>query len=370
MLSSSQIDYADWQNSVESGIQINDSISSFIRKSVVSVHEPTGNDLEGNDMIINTSIYTENSLGSGSIYPVRSRHSKIRFGDDKDPSDFEHAEDDEQQSSKPLLDSTYPKQLYIDNVGLKAENKVAVVFLMVQGLFAGFSFVTLFSTGGGDGINSESFLLSYGQRAGNLRRYMYLLSSFSVLGSLDKLMAAIDMSTLGEEEYRLSRITVALLGSFLHLLAFLATVIISKIDTLLTLSYGYSTDSTSTWIVKAKEDPRFRSDMVFWLGLDRTRLISACLAWVVSCILVYSELKSRDRLEERRQEMEKQLQQWKRKVDELNGHPQVFEHIAQIPGTDRTSLTAAAASLRKLKAVQQVFYFCSPFFYKNLVSPN
>lgn len=359
MLSSSQIDNADWQNSIESGIQINNSISSFIRKSVVSLREPTI-DPEENDVIINTSIYTENSSGSGSIYPVKSRHGKIRFNDDMDLNDFKHEEDDEQQSSKPLLGSISPKLLYIDNVGMKTENKVAVVFLMVQGMFAGFSFVTLFSTVGGEGINSESFLLSYGQRAGDLRRYMYLLSSFSVLGSLDKLMAATDMSTLGEEEYRLSRITMALLGGFLHVLAFLATVIISKTDTLLTLNYGYATDSTSTWVVKAKEDVRFRSDMIFWLGLDRTRLISACLAWVVACILVYSELKSRDRLEQRRQETEKQLQQWKRKVDELNGHPQVFEHIAQIPGADRTSLTAAAASLRKLKAVQQVFYCLPP----------
>ena len=94
--------------------------------------------------------------------------------------------------------------------------------------------------------------------------------------------------------------------------------------------------------------------MELWTGLDRTRLVSSILAWCICCTLSYAELKSRDRAELRRIETERQLAVWKRKVDELNGQPEVFEQIAQIPSTDKAALTHAMSSLRKLVAVQQV----------------
>jgi len=91
-----------------------------------------------------------------------------------------------------------------------------------------------------------------------------------------------------------------------------------------------------------------------WLALDRCRLVSATLAWGLSCLLVYGELRARDRLEKRRQSTEGSMRQWRWRVDELSGRPEVFEPLVRIPATDRKSLTESAAALRKLIAVHQV----------------
>jgi hypothetical protein len=72
---------------------------------------------------------------------------------------------------------------------------------------------------------------------------------------------------------------------------------------------------------------------------------------------VYGELRARDRLETRRLRTEQTMKQWKWKVDELSGQPDVFEPLMRIPATDRMALSTASGSLRKLIAMHQVCSF-------------
>lgn len=100
--------------------------------------------------------------------------------------------------------------------------------------------------------------------------------------------------------------------------------------------------------------PYSRSHIVIWLGLDRCRLITATIAWCLSCVLVYGELRARYRLELRRLRTEQTLKQWRWKVDELSGQPDVFEPLMRIQAGERMALSAASGSLRKLIAMHQV----------------
>ena len=151
MLTSKDIDSSDWQERSalnESGIQVNNAIHTVLRKSVVNIPEPA---VDG-DVILNVSLYSENATGSGAIYPIRSRKNRIGHGDNshkgstRDP-DFDE-ESNETQSSKPLLsanNSSSSQTVPLNENGVsKAKHKVSIIFLLVQGLLAGFAFVTLF----------------------------------------------------------------------------------------------------------------------------------------------------------------------------------------------------------------------------------
>jgi hypothetical protein len=61
---------------------------------------------------------------------------------------------------------------------------------------------------------------------------------------------------------------------------------------------------------------------------------------------------------------EKQITNWRKKVYELNGNPEIFESLARIPNHDKFALANASAALRKLSAIQKVFFFISiKYFY-------
>jgi hypothetical protein len=168
------------------------------------------------------------------------------------------------QESNSFSTSQLDLQQSLSNL---VESRVSSMFLLVQGLFAGFAFVTLFvstDSSGAAGVTTESFILSYADRAGQIRRFMYLLSTFSLIGSLDSLLtflnsndAACDRSREAQL-YRLSRISIAALSSFLYLLAFLATTIMSKTDTLLTMHYGFTDNNIGPWSQQVVESSNFQ----------------------------------------------------------------------------------------------------------------
>ena len=60
---------------------------------------------------------------------------------------------------------------------------------------------------------------------------------------------------------------------------------------------------------------------------------------------------------------EKQITNWRKKVYELNGNPEIFESLARIPNHDKFALANASAALRKLSAIQKVDFFFFSIFY-------
>merc|ERR1711916_70731 len=157
-----------------------------------------------------------------------------------------------------------------------------------------------------------------------------------------------------EHDIRIAKIMTTSLCSLLHILAFLATIVMSKTDTLLTLKYGLDNDDESSWVRKALADSSFNEEIESWASLYRGRLVCAMLAWFMCCVYLFNEYKSRNLANRREADMERQAGVWRWKVHELQGDPEVFETIAQIPSQDRSELISAAGAIRKLMAVQQM----------------
>lgn len=275
MLQPNQIDPADWTQD-NSGQLV--SVSALLKRVTATAALSSSSRPSTGDAVITMSSYAENSTGSG-IYPIRrSDDIKSCKQDERECTSDTH-DDDDDSASRPLLAALKSQesnslsatqldsQQSISNV---AESRVSAMFLLVQGLFAGFSFVTLFvstDSSGATGVATEAFLLSYSDRAGQIRRFMYLLSSLSLIGSLDSLLASlntndtsIDRKGLNREErlYRLSRISISALSSFLYLLAFLATTIMSKTDTLLTMHYGLTNSNMEPWSQQVLQSSSFQ----------------------------------------------------------------------------------------------------------------
>ena len=237
-------------------------VSALLKRVSAAVSASSSSARPG-DAVINVSHYAENAAGSG-IFPVRRATNTL--SDAKQEGERDGKDDDfDDSASRPLLvgrgqhDPAAVDLQQSSSTSSSADIRVSSIFLLVQGLFAGFAFVTLFAStdsSGATGVDSGSFLLSYADRAGQMRRFMFLLSSLSLIGSLDSLLTALttpgsgrgEKSNRSEQLHRLSRISICTLSSFLYLLAFLSTTIMSKVDTLLTMHYGLaSTDQQAWW---------------------------------------------------------------------------------------------------------------------------
>eukprot|EP00981_Chlorochromonas_danica_P001097 scaffold247_cov172-Ochromonas_danica.AAC.12 len=120
-------------------------------------------------------------------------------------------------------------------------------FLIFQGLVGGFAVVTLYvrtsSTGGDVG-----FLETYAPISNELRRYFFLLTTLSVTGSFDLVISTISTATAKSSlldhlslapaqaprwlHGQRMRLFLSFVVAVLHLLAFLATLVMSRVDVL------------------------------------------------------------------------------------------------------------------------------------------
>ena len=364
----SDIDEEDWKemDSLEAGSSSSSAYSNPL-KSLVASFEVDSSNTKGNSNNIGAAVadtisyFSESAVGSGAIMPVRYKKMKakggVEDGGNRTYGDGDDDENEDERVSKPLL----PTKLQVvkpDVTTVSSSNSAYVecCFIFIQGLLAGFAIIISFATISLNGATHPDFLSSYSRVAGQMRRFLYLLSTISLVGSLDSLLAKIYHEADGTAEYKLhvAKITVSIVASLMYCVVFVTTIILSQTDTLLTLQFGLKDDNASKWYNKALLDSEIVDELESWDIGDRLRLTCAVIGWVSCCVCVYLDRMSWELLMVRKEETERQVNAWKWKVDELQGNAQVFEQIAQISGNDRSGLSTAVSALRKLMAVQQV----------------
>lgn len=144
------------------------------------------------------------------------------------------------------------------------------------------------------------------------RRLFYLLSSISLVGSIDTLFILISKVMLagGKEKEGLegskgvlaplcraitvqgdSTLLVATVIAVLYCITFLSTLIMSKVDMLIAVRGGASASvSSSVWSAALLSSPNFQSDLSNWRNLDLVRFVCAILAWGGACYLSFKSV--------------------------------------------------------------------------------
>ena len=361
----------DWSdmNSLEAAIPASSSSSAYfnpLKALVTSMGIDTASNTDktmGMEITENStfSYFSESTFGSGLIKPARYTKLRTKGGTDEGNNrTYGDGEDDEneEQDSKPLLPARIPTKNESATSSVATDSgSIECCFIFVQGLLAGFAIIISFATIALNGATHADFLSLYAKIAGQMRRFLYLLSTVSLVGSLDRLLGMIYFQADGAAEYKLrvTKITISALSSLMYTIVFIVTIILSQTDTLLTLQFGYKSDSESNWYTKALADSEIVNRLESWDIGDKLRLVCSIFGWVCCCMTIYLDFLSRELTELQKEETERVVSMWKWKVDELQGNAHVFEQIAQIPGKDKLNLSTAVSALKKLIAVQQVY---------------
>jgi hypothetical protein len=98
----------------------------------------------------------------------------------------------------------------------------------------------------------------------------------------------------------------SLLALFFHFVAFICTIVMSRVDVLISIRGGYgsletvtttsstevttSASSSSAWATLLLADTGFESDLETWKSLNRLRVVAAVLAWACCCFVVWRDL--------------------------------------------------------------------------------
>jgi len=164
-----------------------------------------------------------------------------------------------------------------------------ILFLFVQGILAGFSFVTVYVevTGGTDIIILEDYQVS----ANEYRRFFYVLTTFAVVGSLDLFMSlpkrevAKKKSKLAakkadESSSKENIAFVSFVAVLSYSLCFLCSLVMGVTDTLVYYEGGVSVDSTGAWAEEALKDEYFSGSYDNWRVLGYVRFASAFVGFV------------------------------------------------------------------------------------------
>jgi hypothetical protein len=230
---------------------------------------------------------------------------------------------------------------------------IKVAFFLCQGLLAGFAFSSTLAQNAAS--SNASFLVEYRPLASEYRRLFYILSSLSAVGSLDTFMSTLgranrpSLSGQGPNGFGASlvrrenqgSVTIAAAAAILHFIAFILTVIITAFDVLLSVRNG-SRDTSDAWAASALSDATFASSLATWRNIDTGRLITAFLAWVCCCLLVWRDLSSLDTRGKELVRLKDILVAWRERSSQLQGDD----------GLDDLD----ASSLKKLIALQSMGY--------------
>lgn len=139
------------------------------------------------------------------------------------------------------------------------------------------------------------------------RRLFYLLCSISLVGSTDTFLTLMStMVNTGERDNQKGLVTtfcriitspkgstllVAAVIAVLHGIAFLSTIIMTKVDTLVGIRGGASQSiAGSVWAADLLSSRNFATDLNDWRILDLVRFVCALLGWAGACYLSYKSV--------------------------------------------------------------------------------
>jgi hypothetical protein len=181
------------------------------------------------------------------------------------------------------------------------------------GLLAGFSFTTISAQSAAH--SDTDFIISYQPNAMEYRRLFYLLCSISLVGAIDSLFCLVSKivhtgsgSRRGVSESNSpkgilvnvcraitlqgdSTMLVAVVMAVLYSVAFLSTLIMSKVDILIAVRGGYQHSAESAiWTASLLTSDKFHSDLSDWRSLNLVRLVCSIVSWMGACYLTYKSV--------------------------------------------------------------------------------
>jgi hypothetical protein len=240
---------------------------------------------------------------------------------------------------------------------------VRVLFTFAQGLFAGFSFATVYLASSTQ--TDEEFLNVYQPNAAEHFRFLYLLAAISLVGALDTLLRIISarrherrkqhllrqLQSLsgGARQNRRLRLTpsafsAAFLASVAYSVAFFVTVLAAPFDVRVHVKNGFSGGDDSTgddWTTAAQADGDFADLYDQWKILNILRLLTALVGWALSCAVILIDLLVVDENEFMISKMNMALGQWR-------------QHAAMLEGDAEGIKTLDESSLQRLLGIQQL----------------
>ena len=244
--------------------------------------------------------------------------------------------------------------------GISGSPVLKALYYVVQGMLAGFSFVSLY--GREAASNDSDFLISYQTIAADHRRFFYILTTSALVGSLDNALGVLsqmahksDRSAAGRR-LAINMVPVIALTVFMHVVCFMVNLSMASFDTLVAYKGGESDgsadddgddDGENGWTATALKDNTFKAYYEGWKTLERLRLASALIAWVCSCALVWFQFQIVPAMNAAQLETKAQLMKWRAQAQELAGVPGAFDKY-----TAYADSKVAMAALRRLMDMQ------------------
>jgi len=243
--------------------------------------------------------------------------------------------------------------------GISGSPLLKSLYYVVQGVLAGFSFVSLY---GREAARSDmAFLAAYQTISADHRRFFYILTSAALVGSLDTAMGVVsqisphkDRAAAGRR-LALTMIPVVAVTVFMHILCFLVNLSMSRFDTLVAHKNGYMNDAdddnvvvvSTSWIEEALDDQHFMEQFMSWKTLERFRLTSALVSWVGCCVLIWFQFQIVPSMSSLQRATKRHLDMWRTQARELQGAPGSFDKY-----TSHADPSAAMSALRRLMDMQ------------------
>lgn len=168
-------------------------------------------------------------------------------------------------------------------------------------MLAGFCTVTIFFRS--IATTDSTFLSTYQPYAQETRRYLYILTTLSLVGAVDQVITSWSQITSPNplrdssisstfavklEDYQKTSIFAGSFVIILLAISFLSGIIIAPVDQLIYLQGGYTADTD--WVEKSLTDSTFSSRFDRWQTLNVIRTATVLLAWIwyVACLFLCS----------------------------------------------------------------------------------
>lgn len=264
-------------------------------------------------------IYVENAL-TGELVPVLADAPDAINYDDLDGSDSNTYDDNELTPLVPLDGDKANKKT--QKFGLEFSETInlylRVAFLFIQGILAGFSFTTLYFQTTADPVSKTSqFLVLYTPLAGEIRRYFFILTTISFIGSIDTLMTIYNESSNAREKFLRSirqkkrgyshesdpskSIVSAFVVCALHLICFITSLRMAVDDTIISIR------------------PSHPLPLDTWSSLNSARYVCAVLAWIGCCQIMFADLYEKGIREKEISRLKDVCLYWKNRSEDLCG---------------------------------------------------
>jgi hypothetical protein len=306
---------------------------------------------------------------TGELMPTKMRHMG---GEEAEQSTMDDVQDDDNEESILLLPPSLGSNKEVDMAAEEMDDNVESLeqgdssghsyaamflqglFLLFQGMLAGFSFIGVAYIN----LPEETFVEVYQSTANEVRRVNFLLASLSTLGALDVMFSLATRQSrpslsshdnygsygtnLVRSEIQYSY-TLSMASCFMYFATLVLTLVLSSTDTIIYYYFGYTgTDITDgSWVALALASDTNAARVNMWMTLVPIRIATATLGWLCSCMLVWREFLAKDGRGHELSRLMGVISAWRQRVSELEG-----EDIEELDG----------AALRKLQALQALGY--------------